>query len=704
MLLIKRLKLKDFYSHEDTTVEFAENVKLLLDGESGAGKSSILESIIFAIYGEARTDNKSLVRGGAKKASVTLEMIETTPIEGGSSLITIERAVTSTGKHTLELLLDGVASPLSGIKEIQGFIEKEIIGASYLLFVNSVAYMQGNSDSFVLQNAAKRKELLLEIVKAENYDEYYEAAKNKLTTLAAQRVALQNKDTELRAAITSAEVTIAEEKQIKESLVLVESEISTLDKVKEELLKAVAKFEEIEKNIILGESRMAGAEMDVIRATEALESLRKQLNDTEALTFDQGAFDACGANIEVKTVLLDNLDVMLRSQTAKEKAKSAYIQTRPYVQDLSSSIAQLEEANKRLSAREWCPSGTSCPHQLPTIEEIDLNKKKIVELNQKMVIDAILLEEWNKGLKEFEQTLDTEKLLNEIKEARAALSTLSDELSKMETIRTKMGALEVLRKNIPFLEQDLNAKITARDIVKKELDVLKSMFDALGQSSIRTDISNTNSALIEKRAKEVALSSQLMIIENAKLTLKEKNTELDIISKEDLPSLDRNISDVSLAKEAFGSKGIKSVVIDYLLPKLEDKINSVLAQMSDFTVRLDTQQLKSDGEGNKEGLFITLVNELGQELPYENYSGGEKLKINVAIAEALASLQKVGFRLMDETFVGLDENSTESFALVLERLQNSFSQVVMISHIREVKEMFEDKITVIKKNGKSQLV
>jgi len=90
-------------------------------------------------------------------------------------------------------------------------------------------------------------------------------------------------------------------------------------------------------------------------------------------------------------------------------------------------------------------------------------------------------------------------------------------------------------------------------------------------------------------------------------------------------------------------------------------------------------------------------------MSFENYSGGEKLKIVVAISESLATLQKCGWRMMDETFVGLDENSVEGFSKVLHKLQSNFSQVICISHLPNIKDSFESRLKVNKHNGISTI-
>ena len=94
---------------------------------------------------------------------------------------------------------------------------------------------------------------------------------------------------------------------------------------------------------------------------------------------------------------------------------------------------------------------------------------------------------------------------------------------------------------------------------------------------------------------------------------------------------------------------------------------------------------------------------MNEEMPYEAYSGGEKLKITVAVSEALATLQKVGFRLFDEMFLGLDENSVESFVKVLYTLQINFNQILCISHLPQIKDTFSKRIEVKKNNGISHV-
>jgi DNA repair exonuclease SbcCD ATPase subunit len=58
---------------------------------------------------------------------------------------------------------------------------------------------------------------------------------------------------------------------------------------------------------------------------------------------------------------------------------------------------------------------------------------------------------------------------------------------------------------------------------------------------------------------------------------------------------------------------------------------------------------------------------------------------------------------MDENIISLDKESTEGFVIVLEKLQERFPQLLVISHLQEVKDMFEKRIEIIKVNGISKI-
>lgn len=79
MITLKHLKVVDFRLLRDIDLQFPQRGSILLTGPNEAGKSTLLESIYFALYGEALVVGKrksgslnDLVRYGEKQASVAL--------------------------------------------------------------------------------------------------------------------------------------------------------------------------------------------------------------------------------------------------------------------------------------------------------------------------------------------------------------------------------------------------------------------------------------------------------------------------------------------------------------------------------------------------------------------------------------------------------------------------------------------------------
>jgi exonuclease SbcC len=71
--MISKVELLNFISHKHNSLEFKEGVTVFI-GKNGSGKSSVIDAITYALYGEhTRKSNSNLVRYNASGASVALE-------------------------------------------------------------------------------------------------------------------------------------------------------------------------------------------------------------------------------------------------------------------------------------------------------------------------------------------------------------------------------------------------------------------------------------------------------------------------------------------------------------------------------------------------------------------------------------------------------------------------------------------------------
>ena len=72
-MILKSLQLKNIRSYIDEKIDFPEG-SILLSGDMGSGKSSILLAVEFALFGVKRGDfsSNALLRNGEKEGSVEL--------------------------------------------------------------------------------------------------------------------------------------------------------------------------------------------------------------------------------------------------------------------------------------------------------------------------------------------------------------------------------------------------------------------------------------------------------------------------------------------------------------------------------------------------------------------------------------------------------------------------------------------------------
>ena len=157
---------------------------------------------------------------------------------------------------------------------------------------------------------------------------------------------------------------------------------------------------------------------------------------------------------------------------------------------------------------------------------------------------------------------------------------------------------------------------------------------------------------------------------------------------------------------AFGRQGVQAMLIETVIPRLEEEGNYLLGQMTDnrMHLKLETQRERRSGRGEPiETLEINVSDELGPR-SYEMYSGGEAFRVNLALRIALAKVlaQRMGAPLptlfIDEGFGTQDGAGRERILDVISSIQHDFDKIIVITHLEDLKDMFPVRIEV-QKNG-----
>lgn len=170
-----RLTLEGFKSYRHPqTFEFDSRGLFGIVGPTGSGKSSILEGLIFGLFGRtpnARSETKKLINSQEEQAHIGL-CFEADDVDWEVTRV-IRRKGTS---QTVLRRLDGVGDPVTGDRAATERIE-EIIGLDFDSFCSSVSLPQGDFDRFLRATPTERSRILKGIFRLERVDQLREAAK-----------------------------------------------------------------------------------------------------------------------------------------------------------------------------------------------------------------------------------------------------------------------------------------------------------------------------------------------------------------------------------------------------------------------------------------------------------------------------------------------------------------------------------------------
>jgi exonuclease SbcC len=154
--------------------------------------------------------------------------------------------------------------------------------------------------------------------------------------------------------------------------------------------------------------------------------------------------------------------------------------------------------------------------------------------------------------------------------------------------------------------------------------------------------------------------------------------------------------------QIFGKNGVQAIIIENAIPELEDEANRILGRVTNNAMHLTLEtQRDTRAGGVVETLDIKISDDLGTR-NYELYSGGEAFRINFALRIALSKMlaQRAGTRLrtlvIDEGFGTQDMQGLERLVEVIKAIQGDFAKIIVITHLRDLKNAFETHIEVKK--------
>ena len=714
-MILKTLHIEGFTSYIDSLINFNDSTVYTINAPNGFGKSSILEAITTALFYRARgTDTRgagmdNLINNSCEEFIITLDF------EMDNNNYTIIRKKIRNGKHELEFYINDI-NETEKIAETQTKINN-IIKMNYETFLDTVCIGQGMSNNFMKKKPAERKEVFAEILNLNDYNVLEKYTKELKKDIVNQITINQAKIDVLEQTFAEKDTLIQQINNYKTQLTELNNAIQVKQKELNDVLKEKTQYELLQQQ-----------QLDILQHKNTIitniSNLKTKINNLkDKYTNICALFTQNQAKIKTLEETNKNIQLIQTNEIERNKLNySTYIEEQ---QTLSTKLEkELTEINTKTNLNnqeiqelqnqynsllnynsaicEFCGNQITDEHKQKHLTDLQNKINKIQQENHnlnnnniqqqiseiKLNIEDVKVKiiECDKQIKQGnDNKLQFEQNKSEITILSNSLTTYTEQIEDIKVDNDNYNnELKELKlqlekyKNIELLPN----KTFNNDIIQNEINDIQQQINTINGS-----IQFNQNKLIEIQNNEEVFN-----------TLNNTQKELNI-----------KLIDYESLIDAFGKKGIQADIIANVLPDIENEINDVLKILfNSLTVEFTTQK-ESKSNTTLETLDI-VIHDKGTDRYYETYSGGEKFRIDFAFHVGLSKFlakranANIQFFIVDEGLGSQDDEGKENFILIINKLRTLFNQIFIITHIEDIKDAFDRKITIYKDPIKGSII
>ncbi|MDO5022719.1 MAG: SMC family ATPase [Eubacteriales bacterium] len=455
------------------------------------------------------------------------------------------------------------------------------------------------------------------------------------------------------------------------------------------------------------------------KTQKELEEINKQIKQTEEL-------ERTNAAAELAENLVEGMPCPVCGSTHHPKKAEKNAETQENIKTLNAQREKFTERLNSLQAKIIAAQNMRKSTEekllpafkggvLPETENLNnMFKKHIKELDIK--IDELQ--------KAYEQAQKSEtRDLNMLVRNQAVIKQLQKDLESFKIQSQKADkAFDEELSNSPFL--NMGEYFKARDLIQnsqnrkqaiKSYEIgfntvterIKLLSDRLKGDekpadidSIQNELTKTRRdiALFDSREKSLSIKyhkngEALKTIESTAKKLKSANARLYICD---------DLYKTASGRLAGANKiRFEGYILNYYFRLVLSKANTRLYTMSNARYKF---HIKTDEQGTALGLDISVMdNRTGKKRDVKTLSGGESFIASLCLAlgfsdtmQAMSGLNALDTMMIDEGFGSLDDGTLDTAVSVLSSLAGGNRLIGIISHVNQLKERFDNRITVEK--------
>ena len=679
-MLFKKLIIQNIRSYKDLTIEFPKG-SVLLAGDIGSGKTSILLGLQFALFGlQPGQKGASILRQGADTAYVQLE------IDVDGKTISIERTIkkSSNGSITQDsntITIDTKKEELSTSEMKDRVIKllnypKEFIKKSNLLYKFTVYTPQEEMKAIIQEKPEIRLDTLRHIF---GIDRYKKIKENSQILIQKIKESIKIKE------ILASELNLLKEK------VTSENEKKTIlsretNNLKLEYQNLIIEKQKSEKNLessqkLIDEKRDIESELTktniLIQSKKDLESRIKK----EIMLMQKQIHEKIDFSEEKLKAVINLLE---KHKQIMEEKNSIFLKISSQISVLNSQKERPEKLKEQIMSIENCPTcfqsvGQEHKNKIAKRTQFDIEEINR-ELEQKIQQKQSLIKK-----------IETEKKL--IKGYETDKNNLQQDRIKAEYQKT----IEIKIKSDAFV----------LDRTSNEANQLQEKIQQL-QTKIKTF--SESQEIFDKAKKEFQEVSEIFRIKEISMATKNKELELLKIKIEELSNEIKNkekirdqINHLRELQDWLQEKFIAMITLTEknVMVKLRNEFSKIFSEWFSMLVS-DSLSVRLNED------FTPIITNQDYEIDYAFLSGGERtaialayrLSLNKILNSILSQIKTKNVVILDEPTDGFSSEQIDKMRDIFEQLNSE--QTILVSHEEKI-EGFVDHIIRIKKDGTSRI-
>ncbi len=667
--MLQSVELENFLSHKKTKLTFDKGVTVFV-GQNGAGKSSIIDAITFALFGEhLRKSTKGLLQRGSNQSYAKVEF------SIGNRQFEAVRKIDSKGTVVAVLYekINGESAPLAAgerrqVGESMTKTIEDLIELDFEKLKIASIVQQGELQAIIEADPKKFKELVNAIIGIDKLDIAYESMKKSIDSFRTTIRSRLNYDDTNMYALQSRVDTLSKE------IATLEPQKRKLeaDKILQEKDLAI-----IQQNIELGTPK----ELQIKEIENKKEDLLRYLRDSivrmkQDLVTKEKRLADCSNSLSISSA---KFQVESDAKQAQLDIDRINTELRQVGEKIASIQSQQDIANRLHLVDGKCPVCDSKVDKLNPLfdekyiaTELDALKKKTETITKEIATVQSRKRELDLKL---QQITKAEGILssNNIKN-QSDLIRLEEEISQLQ-INTRDIPIEINTGNLMQYAIDEYASSAIKSI--STLVEATRDFDINEFKSLKLKLEQQRRALSTLDQEIVAVNTKLKIYQDDFEKITQILLELHEV-KQYVSSLE------TIRSQIYNRDGpVATSLRSWALGTISQKASEYL---STFNVKI--QRITLEDKARDIGITCYAGN---LELDLESLSGGEKVSVALALRLGMAHFMgssNLNFIILDEPTTHLDQERRKSLVNVLgqafESNIDAISQFIIITHDSDI--------------------